>query len=244
MNPEFDSYAGSYSELLRDPMRDRFGDAIWFHRRKWDLVRSFLAAGRLDPARMEWLDVGCGEGTFIELAGRNFKRAAGCDPSPRMISGSSLYEVRVQNSPADLPYPDESFDFVSAVCVYHHVELEDRPKLTRSIRRVLRPGGVACIIEHNPINPVTRMIVRRCPVDRNARLLGASQTRELMRTAGLKVMDQRYFLYLPKPLFRYFGQAEQFLKAVPLGGQYALFGCRERELVSAALDADPVEAAS
>jgi SAM-dependent methyltransferase len=243
MKPEFDSYADSYSELLRDPVRDRFGDSLWFHRRKWDLVREFLAESRLDPAGMAWLDVGCGEGTFLELARGRFKSAAGCDPAPRMFLGSSL-EIRVQQSPSHLPYPDASFDFVSAVCVYHHVEPADRPALTRSIRRVLRPGGLACIIEHNPMNPITRMIVRRCPVDKNAELLQSSQTRKLMGTADLQVAGSRYFLFLPQSLFRFFGRAENLLKAFPLGGQYAVFARRERERVAAPFNAPPAEAAS
>jgi hypothetical protein len=44
----------------------------------------------------------------------------------------------------------------------------------KEIQRVLRPGGVFSLIEHNPLNPVTRLIVSRTPVDGNAKLLTAS----------------------------------------------------------------------
>ena len=56
--------------------------------------------------------------------------------------------------------------------------------MTREAARVLRPGGVFAIIEHNPLNPATRLIVRRLPMDRNAILLGARETRRLLRAAG------------------------------------------------------------
>ena len=41
---EFDRYAPEYSSLLNDPLRDRFAsDPVFFHRRKWMLIRDFFA---------------------------------------------------------------------------------------------------------------------------------------------------------------------------------------------------------
>jgi hypothetical protein len=43
MPPEFDSYAREYSELLRDPVRDRFATTpLFFHQRKWGVIREFF----------------------------------------------------------------------------------------------------------------------------------------------------------------------------------------------------------
>ncbi len=43
MPPEFDSYAREYSELLRDPVRDRFATTpLFFHQRKWSVIREFF----------------------------------------------------------------------------------------------------------------------------------------------------------------------------------------------------------
>ena len=66
---------------------------------------------------------------------------------------------------------------MTAVCVYHHVEPGDRAPLTAEIRRVLKPGGMLAIIEHNPLNPVTRAVVKRIPLDRDAQLLSAREAR-------------------------------------------------------------------
>src|SRR5690349_4164247 len=146
MNAEFDRYAPAYSNLLRDPIRDRFaGDAAFFHLRKWLLIRDFLAKERLDPSSMRWLDAGCGEGDLLKLCGKHFAEAAGCDPSQEMIRSCSGIEVLHQPTPSDLPFRDGSFDLVTAVCVYHHVHGEDRSRLTESIYRVLKPGGVFCM---------------------------------------------------------------------------------------------------
>ncbi len=226
MNPEFDQFAPEYSRLLDDPIRNQFtGDPAFFHHRKWMLIRDFFERQALDPSRMNWLDVGCGQGELLGLAAGSFAQAAGCDPSSRMIQSCANGKVYQQPSPAELPFPDGSFDFVTAVCVYHHVHGGDRALLTKSIRRVLRPGGVFCIIEHNPWNPVTQAIVKRCPVDSDAKLLTASEAARLIRSVDLEIVETNYFLYLPEKLFRRMDWIEHSLRYWPLGGQYAVF-CR------------------
>jgi len=91
------------------------------------------------------------------------------------------------------------------------------------MRRVTRPGGLVCVIEHNPYNPLTRLAVARCEYDRDAVLLSAGTTRKLMAADGLREVGSRHFLLLPwdtKPARR----LESALSGVSLGGQYAAFG--------------------
>jgi SAM-dependent methyltransferase len=152
--PEFDLYAHFYTQLLDDPLRRRFvRDPLHFYRRKWSLIQKLLKRAGVDPAGQRWLDVGCGQGELLELAGSSFAFASGCDPSASMLASCASFPVRVQPSPAILPYEDSSMDFVTAVCVYHHVHGQDRALLMNEIRRVLAPGGLYCVIEHNPWNP-------------------------------------------------------------------------------------------
>jgi SAM-dependent methyltransferase len=223
MKPEFERYAANYSDLLRDPIRDGFaGDPAFFHRRKWMVIRDFLAGRNLDSSKLTWLDVGCGQGELIELAGSNFSRAVGCDPSRAMIKSSGSSEVYEQPSPTELPFADKSFDFITAVCVYHHVHGDARGQLTKSIHRVLKPHGLFCMIEHNPWNPLTQLIVKRCPVDAEAELLSASLARRLVRAADFEVLDTTYFLFLPEGIFQRMGAVERTLRRCPLGGQFAV----------------------
>jgi SAM-dependent methyltransferase len=134
--------------------------------------------------------------------------------------------VRLQKAPAVLPFPDQSFDFATAVCVYHHVQEPDRIPLTREIRRVLRPDGIFCMIEHNPFNPVTRRIVSQCPVDVDAHLLTARAARAYNSAAALAPLETIYFLYLPEKVFDKMAALERVLRKFPLGGQYATFARR------------------
>jgi hypothetical protein len=91
------------------------------------------------------------------------------------------------------------------------------------MRRVVRPGGLVCVIEHNPLNPLARLAVSRCEFDRDAVLLGAGTTRKLMAASGLREIDARYFLLLPWDASSA-RRVENALGNMPLGAQYAAFG--------------------
>lgn len=220
---EFDQYAPSYSLLLQDLLRSRFAqDPLHFHRRKWLVIQSTLKRAGLDPSKRRWLDVGCGQGELLKIAGGNFAEAIGCDPSAGMIAPSNPFRVEHQPSATELPFENASFDFVTAVCVFHHVHGSARTLLTREIRRVLKPRGLCCVMEHNPWNPVTRAIVRRCPVDVDAELLTARQAAAMLRGADFETVGTEYFLYFPERIFNRMSPAERFLRNIPFGGQYAL----------------------
>ncbi len=228
MNPEFDKYAGDYEQLLKDPLRDKFsGGSEFFHQRKFILLQEFFQARNRDTTKMSWLDVGCGKGELLRLGKDSFGPVAGCDFSAAMLSVCRDLDVTPQTSARELPYPDAAFDLVTAVCVYHHVERAIRPILTAEIKRVLRPGGIFCMIEHNPFNPATQWIVRRTPVDDDADLLTAGRARKLAAAAIMPVISTEYFLYLPKTLYWKYRKLERALRDVPLGGQYALYCDRD-----------------
>ena len=226
MPEEFDQYSGDYESLVTDPVRTSFGggSSDFFHARKMELLLQFFKRQRLQSSRMSWLDVGCGGGELLELGRPHFRERAGCDPSEGMLSrAGSGVEVRRQTSATGVPFDTRSFDLVTAVCVYHHVLPENRVALTSEIRRVLKPGGIFLMIEHNPLNPVTRLVVSRVPLDKDAQLLTARVARSIASAAGFKPYRTDYFLYFPKSLYEKLGRMENILRWLPLGGQYAAY---------------------
>jgi demethylmenaquinone methyltransferase/2-methoxy-6-polyprenyl-1,4-benzoquinol methylase len=109
---------------------------------------ALLRAG-LEPG-MQVLDVGVGTGLVARRAAEivgNPALVTGVDPSPGMLAnarlpaGVKLIEGRAE----DIPFPDESFDFVSMGYALRHIS--DLSVAFREFRRVLKPGGRLCILE-------------------------------------------------------------------------------------------------
>jgi SAM-dependent methyltransferase len=227
--PEFDEFSKNYQDLLKDPMRDRFapGGAEFFHLRKRDIIREYFRRTSRDTRQMAYLDLGCGQGELVSLMQDDFSYVAACDPSPGMMTAGGLeskgIDARVQHDMGKIPFESGTFDFVTAVCVFHHVPIAARAALVEEMCRVIKPTGTLAIIEHNPFNPVTRLIVSRTPVDADAILLRPSETRGLFESARLRVDDQSYFLYFPESVYGSLRSVEALLARVPLGGQYAVF---------------------
>jgi SAM-dependent methyltransferase len=225
MTELFDNYRSDYRDVVQSSIDFSGLSHSFFLRAKADLLRELIAR-RLGPEKPGMLDVGCGVGSFHPFLHGMVGRLSGID-----VSSASITQARVDNPDVDypdfdgtsFPFDNASFDLVTAICVLHHIAPAERAHFMREMRRVVRPGGLVCVIEHNPLNPLTRLAVSRCEFDRDAVLLGAGTTRKLMAAGGLREIDSRYFVLLPweaKPARR----LEAALSNVPLGAQYAAFG--------------------
>ena len=120
---EFDQYSESYSDLLKDPIRDKFAgpNSEFFQARKAELILDYFRRRQLDTSSMRYLDVGCGKGSLLRILQPSFDSVAGCDPSVGMIASLADMDVRLQVDESKLPFPDDHFDFVTASGVFHHV---------------------------------------------------------------------------------------------------------------------------
>jgi SAM-dependent methyltransferase len=225
MTELFDNYRSNYRDVVQSSIDFSGLPHGFFMRAKADLLRELIAQ-RLGPEKPAMLDVGCGVGSFHPLLRGMVSRLSGID-----VSSASIAQARTDNSDVDyhafdgrnFPFDDASFDLVTAICVLHHVPPAEWAHFISEMRRVARPDGLVCVIEHNPLNPLTRLAVARCEFDRDAVLLGAGKARKLMAAGGLREIGARYFLLLPweaKPARR----VEGALSNLPLGAQYAAFG--------------------
>lgn len=98
-----------------------------------------------------YLDVGCAMGFYVERFAALGWEAHGIDVSPYAIEQGRLRGVdRLAVAEADgLPYPDERFDFVTAIDVVEHLDEETAEGMAAELRRVLRPGGIAFVATPN-----------------------------------------------------------------------------------------------
>jgi demethylmenaquinone methyltransferase/2-methoxy-6-polyprenyl-1,4-benzoquinol methylase len=150
---------------------------------RYDLLNRLLSLGTdlswrrraLDLARLgeggRALDVGTGTGDFaLALLTRSPRSAqvTGIDISPGMLeiaerrasdAGLGPRYERLIASVESLPFVDGTFDVAMAGFVIRNVG--DIPRGLAEIRRVLRPGGRAVILDlHTPRNPAIRRLYR------------------------------------------------------------------------------------
>ncbi len=217
----FDRYDDTYIEMLERAIGG-VGDPDLFTEVKAQLL--LRTAGRLlgPPADLSVLDVGCGPGLTDSFLTGKFGSVTGVDISPRMLERARQSNPDVSYDHYDgrrLPFRNGSFDLAFAICVLHHVERPDRPGFVAEVARVTRPGGVVAILEHNPLNPFTRIVVSRCEFDEGVDLVRMRETQQVLASAGADAVESRYILFFPwhAQLFRH---AERALRSVPLGAQY------------------------
>ena len=114
------------------------------------------------------LDLGCGTGFVIDLAKDLFERIDGVDVTQAMLDkvDVSSGNIRLHRCAAEkLPFPDASFDVVTAYAFLHH--LEDYPKVLRETLRVLKPGG-AMYVDLEPNRLFWQAMVRLEKASRGA----------------------------------------------------------------------------
>ncbi|MER8388649.1 class I SAM-dependent methyltransferase [Mesorhizobium sp. M0166] len=221
----FDSYESEYGEAVEGSIRFSGLSHDFFLVAKADLLRRLVVERKLRQggSAVRALDVGCGVGSLHPYLDGAFDSLDGCDVSEQSIlrAGQDNPGVtyRACTTPR-LPYEDGAFDLAFASCVVHHVPPSSWLDFFMEMRRVVRPGGVACVIEHNPYNPMTRLAVFRCPFDQDAVLLNAARARSLFQDTGFRDIRSEHFLLLPsaRPLAR---RVERVFAPLPLGAQYA-----------------------
>jgi ubiquinone/menaquinone biosynthesis C-methylase UbiE len=96
------------------------------------------------------LDIGCGTGTLATLLKSLYPEVdvVGLDPDPKALARAgrkaahARFSIRFDRGfSGELPYADASFDRVFSSYMFHHLDVSDRQKTLREVRRVLRPAG-------------------------------------------------------------------------------------------------------
>lgn len=218
---EFDRYRDSYEEAVDDAIKFGGAEHAFYLEAKaralLDLARRELG----DPGNLHALDVGSGPGSLHTYLGE-IGSLEGVDVSQALVERASAANPAVRYRTYDgrtLPFADGDFDLAFAVNVFHHVEPPDRANLAAELARVVRPGGMVAVFEHNPLNPLTRLVVARCEFDEGVQLLPTREVRALLERAGLQPVERRYILFFPWRA-AFLQRLEARLGPVPLGAQH------------------------
>lgn len=224
-NVEFDRYASEYTSLHRASIRASGEEPTFFSAVKAKYMAKWLGSRTSSP--LDILDFGCGIGNSIMHLRAAFPAARlhGVDPSSESIRlARETYNDDATFHMSDelaLPYVAHRFDVVQAACVFHHIPPPQRHLWMREIHRVLKPGGIVFVFEHNVLNPLTVKAVRDCPFDEDAILLPRRELLELARATAFKDIHARYIVFFPRSL-ALLRPLEPLVGWVPLGAQYVV----------------------
>ena len=190
-----------------------------------------------------YLDFGCGNGRMLKslLASSSLRplvengrlRLFGFDTSVESINEAKSLAgdvpVCLVSDWKDLP-GDVRFDLVISCHVFHHIPPAERAATAKTLRNWMKPASRLVIWEHNPFNPFTRLLIKLCPFDEDARLLTLKMTRTLFETNSFLGLQHEYVNVFPPQWTRceVLGALEQKLVHLPIGAQYwVMFERRE-----------------
>ncbi len=137
------------------------------------------------------LEVGVGTGLALPHYGPGV-RVTGIDFSPEMLAkaekrvaeeGLTRVEALRQMDARELDFPENSFDYVSAMHVLSVVPEPER--VMREIARVLRPGGQALVVNHFAADKGVRGFIERAAAPLES-LLGWHSDFPISRVMGAK----------------------------------------------------------
>jgi SAM-dependent methyltransferase len=226
---EFDTFAEEYFQLHRNNIRLSGELPDFFAEYKIHDISKLFA--NIPNSIIRIMDFGSGVGNSIPYFKKYFPSAA---LTCLDVSAKSM-DVAKERFGAEtdfmlfdgkkLPFPDDTFDLAFAACVFHHIPHEEHINLLAEWRRVLKPGGLAVVFEHNPLNPLTLHAVNTCPFDANAKLIYSHAMMRNLRTSGFLDVKNNYRLFFPGPL-RVLRPLERWLNWCPLGAQYMTFAIK------------------
>jgi len=156
--------------------------------------RALIAQAALAPGQRV-LDIGCGTGTMATTIKQLHPTVdmAGLDPDPKALARARRKAMREDlriefqlGYGGQLPYPAVSFDRVFSAFMFHHLPADEKPRMFREARRVLKRGGEFHLVDFEAPEEGKHGLVARL-FHSHVRLRDNSEAHllEFMRQAGL-----------------------------------------------------------
>jgi SAM-dependent methyltransferase len=219
---DFDEFAEDYRNIHTQNVKLSGADSFYFAEMKVRLLKDFET-----NQSFKVLDIGCGDGAAELFMQQYFAawKVDGIDVSERSIKAAikrnlsnALFEAY---DGKHIPFENGSYDLVFMAGVLHHIAFHLHEGLIKEISRVLKKDGRLYLYEHNPLNPLTKYLVKTCVFDKNAKLLGDHYTCTLLGKNKLEVKNKNFIIFFPrKGFFSKLIFLEKYLQWLPLGGQY------------------------
>jgi ubiquinone/menaquinone biosynthesis C-methylase UbiE len=223
---QFDRFADEYRALQAASVRISGEGPEYFWRYKVVDLALLCAATGLQPRSV--LDFGAGVGNSVPYLREAFP-GAGITCLDVSRKSLAVGEQRFLDAAkfiwfdgGRIPIEDATYDVALVACVLHHIEASEHERLLGELHRVVRPGGLVMVYEHNPYNPLTRKVVRECAYDEGVTLIAPRVLARRFRAAGLLHPVMRYRVFFPRALAS-LRPLESALGWLPLGAQYYVY---------------------
>ena len=229
----FDRVARDYEKIHNRSLPPGVRSADFIRQRVANVIR-WLSDGYVGKEFL-YLDFGCGNGRMLKsllasdavkpLVEQGRLRLFGFDTSVESIhEAKSLMgddRVCLVSDLNHLPR-DVRFDFVISCHVFHHIPPAERAEAVERLASRMKLSSRLVIWEHNPFNPMTRMLVKMCPFDGDARLLTLSTTKTLFGKNSFRYREHAYVNVFPPRWLRLnaVSATEVKLSRLPIGAQY------------------------
>lgn len=222
----FDDYVQTYKKEVQDSIDFIGQDADFFIELKAKVLIKIAEKNFDSLNNIKVLDIGCGVGLTDRHLTSEIKNLYGVDVSSGAVENANKRNPNVKYTDYEgerLPFEDNFFDLAFAINVMHHVEPAKWENFVSEMKRVIKPGGIMVVFEHNPLNPLTRRAVNHCEFDRDAVLLGSGKLKSLFDTADVKISESGYIIFFPFKS-KFFRSVENVLGWLPFGAQHFIVG--------------------
>lgn len=227
---EFDLLADEYNNLHKKNIKLSGEGPEYFSEYKIADLAAAVSEKNLPKDKI--LDFGSGIGNSIPYFRKYFPDSAltCCDISSRSLTiaknrfGGRENYVLIRDK---IPLNDGSQSIVFSACVFHHIPENQHAVWLTELLRIVRPGGLLAIYEHNPFNPITRYAVNTCALDVNAKLIRASKFQYKLQHSGWVSTSVSYKAFFPSFL-KFLRPVEPYLRSLCLGAQYRVTAFRKK----------------
>jgi len=222
---EFDQHAANYKLALDRSLALAGESSDYFTDYKAAYIERLLVGKKSTKI----LDFGCGIGTLSSALARRRRddcidgydvSSASLDRVEPDLRARGVFTDKVEDLSRD-------YDLIVLSNVMHHIPVAARQATIDDLAARLAPGGRLLVIEHNPLNPLTRWVVAHCEFDGDAVLLWPREVKTYFAQAKLGEPQRDYILFFPKALAALRG-VEKSLRWCPAGAQYALWATRAK----------------
>jgi SAM-dependent methyltransferase len=221
---DFDNFAATYEDDINSAIAFAGREHAFYIDVKREQILRLAQQHFADLKSLDVLDLGCGLGAYHPGLEGKFHELHGVDVSARSVELAASRHPFVQYSTFDgfkLPYADGQFSIAFTICVMHHVPPPQWKSFVAEMHRVIAPGGLALVFEHNPYNPATQYVVKTCDIDKDAVLLRPGKLRALFADAGFADVFTRSIISVP-PAGKMLSKLDSLLGHLPFGTQYYL----------------------